>query len=493
MIEVNELKIKDLGIDTYKENVIFMRYDCPICRSEGFSALTRLMVTSKNCTIVATLNVIYTDLLQHDEAGLSTEAIKRLNINEGDVVNIHHLQTVQSFSFVRGKIFGKAFNEDQLAAIMKDIVAGCYSNVELASFITACSAGNLSLNEVTFLTKAMISSGKKLSWNKPIVLDKHCIGGLPGNRTTPIVVSIIAAAGYLIPKTSSRAITSPAGTADTMEVITNVNLDIAKIEDVVKKEMGCFAWGGAIKLSPADDIIISVEKALDLDSEGQIIASVLSKKAAAGSTHVLIDIPVGETAKVRNLESANRLEYLFKTVGDAIGLNVQTIISDGSQPVGVGIGPALEAMDVLSVLQNKNDLPIDLKERAVLLAQSLLNMVQPEINAMEILESGVAFEKFKSICLAQGEWKEPVFARYSYEHTAAEAGKIIKVNNRQLAKLAKLCGAPKSPAAGIQFYAPLNKIVGIGDTLLTIWAETPGELTYAKEYLNTIPELIIIN
>lgn len=197
----------------------------------------------------------------------------------------------------------------------------------------------------------MVDAGELLSWNADIVLDKHSVGGLPGNRTTPIIVQIIAALGLTMPKTSSRAITSPAGTADTMETMAPVELATADICRVVEQEGGCIVWGGAIKLSPADDILIRIERALDLDSEGQMIASVLSKKIAAGSTHLMLDIPVGPTAKVRSQQAAEALSAGLMAVADAFGIKTKVIAGDGTQPIGRGIGPALEANDVLAVLQ----------------------------------------------------------------------------------------------------------------------------------------------
>lgn len=495
--DTNKLKVKIVGIDTYKENIIYMRSDCHICTAEGFKALTRLQVSANGQSIVATLNVVQNGLLAEDEAGLSTESVRRLNVHDGNEISIHHLPPVTSMAHVRSKMFGNPFTDAQLLEIMEDVVAGRYSNTELAAFVTACSGDNLSLEEITGLTKAMIAMGKRLTWDNTLVLDKHCIGGLPGNRTTPIVVSIIAAAGYTIPKTSSRAITSPAGTADTMETITNVTLTYQQLRDVVTKENGCLAWGGAVELSPADDVIISVERTLDVDSEGQMIASVLSKKAAAGATHIVIDIPMGPTAKVRTTHDAERIAHYFKTVGSEVGLTIETIITDGSQPVGVGIGPTLEAMDVLAVLQNRPDAPDDLKEHALALAGKLLEMIPDNAGhgtplASRILEDGTAYERFKEICEAQGAWKTPAYAAFSFNVTAQVEGTITAVNNRQLAKLAKLAGAPKSPSAGLQFFARLGKSVRIGDTLLRIWAETRGELDYAIEYLKSVPQIITI-
>lgn len=494
----NQLKVKSIGIDTYRENIIYMRNDCDVCNSEGFSALTRVQVNANHHYIVATLNVVLTDLLNHDEAGLSPEAMKRLGVKDGEIITIHHLQPVESIAFVRGKMYGKTFSENQLMKIMRDIVEGRYSNIELAAFLTACTGDKLSIQEIIALTKAMIATGRRLQWDKPLVLDKHSVGGLPGNRTSPIVVGIIAAAGLTIPKTSSRAITSPAGTADVMETITRVDLDLATIKNVVKNHGGCLAWGAAIKLSPADDILIPIEKALDIDSEAQMIASVLSKKAAAGSTHVVIDMPVGDTAKVRKEEDALRLKHLFKIVGEAIGMKIETIASDGSQPVGVGIGPALEAKDILAVLKKEKTAPVDLRDRAISIAGVLLELAGYSVkgngnsDALKFIDSGKAFEKFAAICHAQGAFKQPPVANYIFEVQSQQKGMVSKINNRSLAKIAKLAGAPKSAAAGVEFFSRLKRKVSRGDLLFRIHAASPGELQYAKEYLNTIDNPIAI-
>lgn len=253
----NNLKVKSIGIDTYRENIIYMRHDCHVCVAEGFTALTRVIVSCGGKQIIATLNVIHnSNLLEHGEAALSMEAMERLNVKEGDFIVVSHLPPVESLRSVRAKLYGQSLEPEAYQDIMRDITDGKYSNIELASFIAACSDDRLNTEEIIFLTNAMIHSGQKLSW-PGIVVDKHCVGGLPGNRTTPIVVSIVAAAGLTIPKTSSRAITSPAGTADTVETFTNVNLDLSTMRKVVEQEGGCMAWGGAVKLSPADDILIS--------------------------------------------------------------------------------------------------------------------------------------------------------------------------------------------------------------------------------------------
>lgn len=486
---VNKLIFRNIGIDTYRENIIFLRADCHICQSEGFNALTRLVVRSNHRKIIATLNVVYSDILAPGEAGLSLEPIKRLAIKDGDFLHVTPMQPVTSMSYVRAKMYGETLTESALSEIIHDIVQGKYSNVEIAAFLAAGAGDHLSATEIRGLTKAMIQHGQQLHWHQTPVLDKHCVGGLPGNRTTPIVVSIIAEAGYLIPKTSSRAITSPAGTADTMEVFTNVDLDQEAVNLVIRQEMGCIIGGAEINISPADNVLITVERALDFDSDGQMIASVLSKKIAAGSTHIIIDIPVGPSAKIRSLPQAEKIKDIFEKVGLELGVKVKGIISDGSQPIGRGIGPALEAKDILAVLRNEPDAPHDLKTKSLLLAGALLELANPilegqgYLKAQNILTSGKAFEKFKAICLAQGAFRVPPIASFQYEVKATREGVIKSVDSRKIARIAKLAGAPIDKAAGIFWLAPLGRNIVINDILFIIHAESRGELNYAVDFM----------
>jgi len=320
------------------------------------------------------------------------------------------------------------------------------------------------------------------------VVDKHCVGGLPGNRTTPIVVAIVAAHGLTMPKTSSRAITSPAGTADTMETLAPVDLDLEDIRRVVEQESGCIVWGGAVRLSPADDILIRVERALDIDSEGQLVASVMSKKIAAGSTHLVLDIPVGPTAKVRSEAAARELAARLTMVGEAFGLKAATIFTDGSQPVGRGIGPALEAMDVLAVLQQAADAPEDLRDRACTLAGALLEMggrAKPGAGkalAESTIADGRAWTKFQRICEGQGGMRVPPVARHRSPLVAPHRGTLRSIDNRRIARVAKLAGAPGSKAAGIEMHVSLGAAVEAGEPLCTVCSETTGELQYALDY-----------
>src|SRR5579864_9758487 len=343
------LKARRLGIETPNEAHIFMHKDCHVCRAEGFAARTSIVVANGQKSVVATLYHVTGGLVGHDEAGLSEWAWKELGLDEGASVSVGHTPPLESLSQIRGKVHGQKLDALSLRQIITDIAGGRYSGIHLSAFITACAARALDYEEIHGLTRAMIDVGEHISWGGRMIVDKHSVGGLPGNRTTPIVVAIAAALGLIMPKTSSRAITSPAGTADTMETMAPVELDTSAIRRVVEREGGCIVWGGAVNLSPADDILIRVERALDLDSEGQMIASVLSKKIAAGSTHVVIDLPVGPTAKIRSAQAAAALSQALTEVAETFGLLTRVVSTDGLQPVGRGIGPARDDRDVLHV------------------------------------------------------------------------------------------------------------------------------------------------
>lgn len=496
--KTNKLVFKRLGMDTQHEHFAYMREDCHVCISEGFEALTRLRINNGKKSIVASLNVIRTNILKQGEISLSESAMHDLGIKEGDILTVSHLHPITSLSYVRAKIYGNPLSADEMDAVVQDIVQGNYSNIHLSAFITACAGSRMETSEIIALTKAMIASGQRMHWNGDMIVDKHCVGGLPGNRTTPIIVSIVTAFGLTMPKTSSRAITSPAGTADTMEVMAPVSLTLEQIKKVVEKEGGCVAWGGTAKLSPADDILIKVEKALDIDSEGQLIGSVLSKKVAAGSNHVIIDMPVGETAKLRSIDAANELKVAMEKVAHAIGLKLKVVITDGTQPVGHGIGPVLEARDILQVLRNEPEAPTDLKERALLLAGEILELsgkVEPGDGndvARKILTSGQAYDKFMAICLAQGGFTEPKLAKYKHEIKAERTGHVTHVDNRKLAKIAKLAGAPDNKASGVDFLVSIGDKVEAGQTIYVVHGEAKGELEYALEYYRSQEDILTI-
>jgi thymidine phosphorylase len=488
-INESKLRLKQLGINTYNEPIIYMREDCHICQSEGFEAPARVQVSLNEKSLIATLNTVQSDVLHHNEASLSTYAWHFLNAQVGDEVNVSHPPPLDSLSYIRSKIYGNELKTQEINEIIDDLVTGRLSDIYISMFIAASAGNRFSTKETLDLTRAMVNSGQQLSWPSDLIVDKHCVGGLPGNRTTLIVVPIVAAFGLMIPKTSSRAITSPAGTADTMEIFAPVNLDIQTMQKIVEKENGCIAWGGAVSLSPADDILIRIEKIMDIDSEGQLVASILSKKIAAGSNHLVIDMPIGETAKVRSIKQAELITQYLEYIAKAFSVKLSIIMTDGNQPVGRGIGPALEAQDVWAVLSCDKNAPDDLRDRALTLAGHIIEFSSNVIPgtgksiAKSILDTGKALKKFEAICKAQGGLFEIPKAKYTHEINAAKSGKIVGIDNRYIARVAKLAGAPNFKSSGVELLVKLGNIVEKGQPLFIIHAEAEGELNYALSFI----------
>ena len=486
------LTLRRVAVDTYRENVAYLHRDCAIYRAEGFQAMAKVEVRANGRRILATLNVVDDPaIVGCGEIGLSIDAFAQMGVADGHPAMVAQAEPPSSIPALHRKIAGERLGREDFRAIVRDIAEHRYSKIELTAFVVASNQGELDREEVLFLTEAMAAVGHRLDWRERPVVDKHCIGGIPGNRTSMLVVPIVAAHGMLCPKTSSRAITSPAGTADTMEVLANVELPMEVLSDIVRAHRGCLAWGGTAHLSPADDVLISVERPLSIDSPGQMVASILSKKVAAGSTHLLLDIPVGPTAKVRSMPEAQRLRKLFEFVAGRMNLAIDVVITDGRQPVGNGIGPVLEARDVMRVLEDDPRAPNDLRQKALRLAGRMLEF-DPDVRggdgfaiARDILDSGRALAKMDAIIRAQGakpfDHNAPRLARLSFELQADADGVVIGIDNHQLARIARLAGAPKVQGAGVDLLKKLGEPVRRGEALYRVHADYPADLEFARQ------------
>ena len=481
-------RIRAIAIDTAPENMAFLPRGGGDYGAEQFLALRKIEIGHAGQTILATLAILDDPaLLKPGEIGLGAQAFRRLGFPEGSAVSVAQARPPASLEVVRRKIGGETMSAPEIAAIIRDISRHLYSPMEIAAFLVAC-AGFMSTEETLALTRAMADVGGRLNWDAPLIVDKHCIGGIPGNRTSMILVPIVAAHGLYIPKTSSRAITSPSGTADTMEVLANVDLSSERMHEIVAREKAVLAWGGRVNLSPADDILISVERPLRIDSLEQMVASILSKKLAAGVTHLLLDIPLGPTAKVRNLSEAVRLRKLFEHVAASLGLVIDVVLTDGSQPVGRGIGPVLEARDVMAVLRNDPDAPADLRDRALMLAGRVLDFDpalrggQGHVRAAELLASGAALAAMERLIAAQGPSPPPPAPGPLHHEVCAPCeGRVVAIDCHRIARIARLAGAPMDKGAGIDLLRKTGDAVGAGEPLYRIHAQSDAGLGYACE------------
>lgn len=479
------LRLVRMTIETGRRNVAFLARGNTVVAAPDYLGPGRVDLIGEGRSIRAEVALVGDALLPSDAVGLSSEAFEALGLPEGSELVLTRTPVPESRAALRRKIQGATLDEGAYAQVVGDIVEGRYPDSEVAGFLVAADR-SLSDDEVLALAKVRAKFASRITWDEPMVVDKHSMGGIPGSRITMIVVPIVAAHGLAIPKTSSRAITSAAGTADAMETLARVDLDSAEVRRTVERARGCIAWNGRLSHSALDDVMNAITRPLGLDSTRWSVASILSKKLAAGSTHVVIDLPFGARARVKGAAEAHEMARLFEEVGAGLGLTVEAIPTDGSSPIGRGIGPALEVRDVLWVLEDHSEAPPDLKEKALFFASRILAWdpaVGPDrarARAEELLASGAARAALERIVEAQGRWSEPVRpARLTHTVTAQSDGQVSDIDGFAVAGIARLAGAPLDKGAGIDLKARVGDVVRAGDPLFVIHASTAADLEAA--------------
>jgi len=451
----------------------------------------RVKITRKGKVETVLLNIGESEkAVGEGKIGLYEEVLDSLKLKHGDRVEMFPARKPLSIDYIKKKMDGLRLTKKEIYQIVWDIVHNKLSSIELTYFVAACYSNELDIRETTLLTKAMASYGDILKLKRHPIMDKHCIGGVAGNRTTMVIIPILAAAGVTIPKTSSRSITSPAGTADTMEVLAKVDIPIKKMKSIVEKINACIVWGGALNLAPADDKIIRVERPLAIDAQSQLLASVMAKKAAVSATHVLVDIPTGKGAKLLNERKALQLKKDFEGLAKRLGIKAKVIITNGKEPIGNGIGPCLEARDVLWVLKNDKKGPEDLKRKSLMMAGLMLEMAGKASRdngfslAKKILESGKAYKKMKEIIKMQGKRiddpSKVKLGKVKYDVMAKRNGVVKAISNRAVSKIARVAGAPECKGAGIYLYKHVGDKVKKGDKLFTVYCHDKGKLEFVR-------------
>jgi putative thymidine phosphorylase len=406
---------------------------------------------------------------------------------------------------IQKKLVGKRLNYKEIFAVMDAISHDRLSQVLTTYFAASGYSKGFSNEEIYFLTKAMIETGDHLEFNG-IVADKHSIGGVPGTRTTLIVTPIVASAGFTIPKSSSRAITTPGGTGDDMEVLAPVTFGKKDIYRIVRETGACIVWGGGVDIAPADDDLIEVEEPLLLESFDKILVSIMAKKVAFGSNHIVIDIPYGKHVKVHNKKDAELLGKKFGYLADRFNVKLKPYIHNTTEPAGRGIGPLLETKEAIKVLEQLPDRPMDLEEKALHLSGMLLDLcledapkkhqehIKKEFGngrtwAEYILSSGHALKKMREIIKAQGGNSDIISkdlhpGSHQYEVKAKKAGVIKEIDSKSATILAKILGAPKQKRSGIYLMKKSGEHISAGETLFVMYSEKAYNLQEAKDSLS---------
>lgn len=465
----------------------------------GVHALDRISIktTSTHPKEISTITNTIVGLVGKDEIAVSSELQKRLGLRKGQKVDVSLSSTPKSIISIKNKLNGKKLSSKEIHGIIKDIVNNSLSEPEIALFISAMYDKGMNFNETTFLINAILKTGNKLKLRNKYSADKHSIGGIPGNRTTPLVVSICAAAGIKMPKTSSKAITSAAGTADVINAIAEVEFSIKEVKKILKKADACIVWGGSLGIVPADSKIINVEKVLKIDPRAQLLASIMAKKLAMGSKHILIDIPYGKGAKVTKSE-ALELKKQFERLGKHYKKDLQCVLTEGVEPIGNGIGPILELRDIVGILDPDENGPPDLERKSLFLAGRILEMSgkcekgKGFEKAREILYSGKAFEKFKEIIKAQkGEVKRLQTAKYKKSIYSKTKGKVKEIKNKEINSVARNAGSPVDKRSGLYLHFHVGDRVKKGEKLVTIYSQSKNRLDAAVEFYKKVAPIKI--
>ena len=395
-------------------------------------------------------------------------------------------QTPTPLASLYKKISGFALTESEYRPLLNAINQKQYSGSELEAFLIACTQ-HLSDDELVAVARCRSELMPRISWGRDMVVDKHSLGGIPGSRVTMVVIPIVAAHGLLIPKTSSRAITSAAGSADAMEVLAKVDLTPEQLKQCVAQTNACIAWNGKLNHSVIDDVMNAITRPLGLDTRRWSVASILSKKYSAGATHVVIDIPYSNGAKAKTQTAAEELARLFEMVGAALGLVVKAFATDGHAPIGRGIGPALEARDVLQVLERDPLAPADLLEKSLFFASQILaldpaigSVANGRARALELLNSGAASAVMQKIIAAQGaqsplDWSGVL----KHEVRAQHSGCVQAIDGFVISGLGRCAGAPADPLAGVDLASGLGAEVNAGDLLYVLQASDSAKLAQA--------------
>ena len=484
------LSLKHIAVNSFNENIVYLHKDCNAYKLDDIKNLTKVEVHGGSAPLFAFLEIVNDpDFVSPDELGLNTEAFTALNLPEGANVNISLAGFPPSLSSVQRKVAGNILSSSEYSSIIRDITDKRYSNMDISSFLVA-SGSFMTASEVLSLTEALVGDDV-IRWDdENIVVDHHCLGGVPGNKTDIIITAIVAAYGLPIPKTASRSLTSCAGGADTFSVLANVDISEDKLHQLIKEHRGAIADYNTLPIAPASKIIASVERAIGITQQQHIVAEILAIKLATGITHLVLDIPVGSTSRIKSTNEAMRIRKLVEYIGDMLSIEIDAVITDGSEPIGNGIGAVLEARDVMKILRNKEDAPQDLLEKSLFLAGRILEF-DPKLRggqgyhvAKEILTSGRALETLSRIIYAQGKAPQAQLGHLTRDIISAKSGVVESIDNKRINKIGILAGASQYPGAGLDLLKKVGDVVESGEPLYRIHSVTSSDFAFANSFVD---------
>jgi pyrimidine-nucleoside phosphorylase len=392
---------------------------------------------------------------------------------------------------------GEPLTGEEIRFFIDGFTRGEIPDYQVSAWAMAVVFQGLSLQETTDLTLAMAASGKQLDLIEyvPVAADKHSTGGV-GDKTTLVVQPVVVACGVPIAKMSGRGLGFTGGTLDKMESIPgyDVNLTTSAFLDQLC-EIGIVLCGQTEDLAPADGLLYSLRDVTGTVPATHLIASsVMSKKLAAGSQVILLDVKVGNGAFMKSLEQAEDLARTMVEIGKRAGRRVAAVISDMNQPLGFAVGNALEVVEAVETLHGEG--PPDFREHCLEIAARILTlasedqeMEQARDLAQRALADGSALEKFRQLVQAQGGDASVVDsleclpqAAYVQEVASPEAGFLAEIHAREVGLTAMQLGAgrekkgdPVDHAVGVVVHHKVGDRVESGEPLFTVHARSEAQ------------------
>ena len=483
------LSLKHVPINSFDENVAYLNKDCSIYKIDNIKSLTRVEVHGGEKPLYAFLQITDSNkIVKPGELGLNSEAFAKLGLPEGEKVSLSLTLPPPSLGAIKRKIAGNVLSAKDYAAIVSDIASNRYSTAEVAAFLVAIGSFFTPAEMVDF-TEALCGE-KVLDWEREeIVTDYACVDHVPANKVDLIVAAIVAAYGLPMPKVLSSNVGGGAGVVDAMKVLANVDMGVADFKKQVWEKRAAIADFDKADICPADKIISQIERQSGIVTMERTISSIIANKMAMGITHLLLDIPVGARAKIKNTAEAMRLRKVIEYICDMCGLNVDIAITDASEPIGNGIGAVLEARDIVKVLKNKDDAPEALREKALFIAGRILEF-DPKLRggqgylvAKEILKSGKALDAWKQIVKSQGEKEIDSLGHLTKDIVAEKSGKVKRINTSLVNKIAILAGAGQYAGAGVDLLLKTGDNVSKGDTLYRIYSCNSSDFSLAIDLI----------
>ncbi len=481
------LKLKKIPIESFEENIVYLHRNCSSFRAYDIKNLSRVEIHGGVNSLYASLYI--TDdinIVKPDELGANVSAFRRLSLPDGASVSISPSPPPPSLGSIKRKIAGNILSSGEYKSIINDIVSHRYSNLEVTSFMVA-TGSFMTAQEVLSLAEAIAGEDNQIYWDsEEMVVDYHCLGGVPGNKVDLIVTPIVAAYGMAMPKTGGRSVSSCSGVVDTMDVLANTNVSEHLMKKIIHENRGCIISDSGLSIAPANKVIASIERTMGISQQQQILATILAMKLSAGITHFVFDIPVGPKAKVKTMPEAMRLRKIIEYVGDMLSMEIDVVVTDGSEPIGNGMGSVLEARDVMKVLRCKNDAPKDLREKALFIAGRILEF-DPNLRggqgyyiAQEILESGRALEIMNRIIFAQGKTPPPQLGQLTRDVVSHKAGVVESIDSERIERIAILAGATQDKGSGVDLLKKVGDTVEQGEIIYRLHASSQTDFAFAN-------------